>query len=118
VATVADCDEPPAIAIVAAALVLVSKNDAGAADPVEAVTVYGPPTVALAVNVDAVAMPDELVTAVVVAVPFANVPEAPLAGAVNVTVWLGTTLPNWSVTSACKALANASPVGVVPGEPE
>ena len=97
---------------------MVRENDAGVADPVEADTVYGPPIVALAVNVDAVAIPEALVAAVVVAVPFANVPDAPEAGAVNVTVWLGTTLPNWSVTSASSALANARPVGAVPGDPE
>jgi hypothetical protein len=50
--------------------------------------------VAFAVNVDEVASPDELVTEVVVAVPLANVPDAPVAGAVNVTVWLGTAFPN------------------------
>ena len=40
----------------------------------------------LAVKVDAVATPNELVTAVVVVVPLANVPEEPVAGALNVTI--------------------------------
>jgi hypothetical protein len=49
--------------------------------------------VALAVNVLAVASPFAAVVAVVVIVPFAKVPEAPVGGAVNVTVAPSTALP-------------------------
>ena len=60
-----------------------------------------------AVKGDAVAKPDPFVAAVVVAVPFANVPEAPEAGAVNVTVAPDTGLPYWSVTNATSPFPNA-----------
>ncbi len=50
-----------------------------------AVMIYEP-RVPLVVNVELVAMPAESVSAVVVFVPLANVPLAPLAGAVKVTV--------------------------------
>jgi hypothetical protein len=51
----------------------------------DAVTVYGPPAVIFAVNVTE-ALPFVSVVAVVLFVPLANVPLAPVAGAVNVTV--------------------------------
>ena len=51
-----------------------------------AVTVYGPPAVAFAVNVGDVATPFESVVAVAVADPLPKVPLAPVDGAVNVTV--------------------------------
>ena len=61
---------------------------------------------ALAVN-GAVATPVLAVAIVIVAVPFENVPLAPLAGAVNVTCTplIGLLLP--SVTLACSAVVNA-----------
>src|SRR5215472_15625966 len=71
--------------------VLVRKNEAGVVTPdTEAVTVKDP-ALLLAVKVDAVATPLELVVAVVVAVPLVNVPLAPLPGAVKVTMapWTG-----------------------------
>lgn len=58
-------------------------------------------------NADAVATPPVLVVAVVVAEPLAKVPLAPLDGAVKVTVALGTTLPEASLTVACSAVAKA-----------
>src|SRR5882757_9011705 len=66
---------------------LVSAKFAGVATPVTvAVTLYGPPTVAFAVNVGAVATPLASVTAVAVKDAPGNVPLAPAPGAVNVTV--------------------------------
>lgn len=70
----------------------------------DAVTVYGP-TVVLAVKVGAVAMPCAFVMAVFV-IP-ANVPLAPIAGAVNVTVTPLTGLCCESVTVACNGVAKA-----------
>ena len=63
----------------------------------------------LAVKVLAVAWPPDALVAVVVAVEFANVPEAPLEGAVNVTVTPGTAFPWASLTIATSGLANAAP---------
>ena len=62
----------------------------------------------LAVNVDVVAIPLEFVVALRVAELFANVPLAPLPGAVNVTVTPLTGLPPASFTVACSAVANAA----------
>ena len=70
-----------------------------------AVTVYGPPAVALAVKIAAVATPDALVVAVFT--PPANVPLAPLAGAAKVTVTPLTGLLKESLTVACSCAANA-----------
>jgi len=77
---------------------LVSEKLAGVATPVAvAVTMYGVVdgllSVAFAVNVEAVARPVEAVVAVVVVVPFANVPLAPVAGAWKVTTTPLTTFP-------------------------
>ena len=71
----------------------------------------------LAVNVGAVATPDVLVIAVAVLVPVvANVPEAPLAGAVNVTVAPLTRLP--SIATVAVMAAKAVPVLTDCGEPD
>jgi hypothetical protein len=59
----------------------------------DAVIVYGPPTVPLAVKAGALAMPDEFVVAVAFVPPPANVPLAPELGAVNSTEALFTPLP-------------------------
>jgi hypothetical protein len=59
---------------------------AGPTPEAVAATLYGPPAMLLAVKADAVATPLALVVAVVVVVPFANVPLGPVLGAVNVTV--------------------------------
>jgi hypothetical protein len=109
--TVADCGEPAETDTVVCGEVFVSENEVGVAEPVEADTLYGPPTLALAVNVEAVATPNELVTAVVTVVPFANVPEGPVAGAENVTVWDGSGLPYSSTTSTERFVAKAMPAG-------
>src|ERR1700674_1865022 len=60
----------------------------------------------LAVTAEAVATPLVLVTAVVVAMPLANMPLAPLAGAVKVTVAFGTKFRETSSTTARSAVAN------------
>lgn len=73
------------------------KLAAGAA-PVVAFTEYGPPAMLLAVKVGAVAIPFAPVTAVAVPVPPVNEPEAPEAGAVNVTVAPLIRLPPLSFT--------------------
>jgi hypothetical protein len=73
--------------------------------------------VLLAVNVVAVAMPEEFVVAVVVVVPFANVPLAPALGAVKVTLTPETGLPPLSFTVACKAVANAVLIVALCGVP-
>ncbi|HTW61095.1 MAG TPA: hypothetical protein VMD55_04755, partial [Terracidiphilus sp.] len=87
VLTVALCPDPlEAEMAITAVAVLVRAKDAGAAAPeVVAVTVYGPPAVAFALNADEVASPLALVVSVSVAVPLLNVPLAPEAGAVKVT---------------------------------
>jgi len=71
--------------------------------PVAAVTEYGPPATVLAVNKEGVATPLELVTAVVVFVPFPKVPLATPApdGAVKVTVTPLKGFPPLSTTVAC-----------------
>ena len=75
---------------------------------VVAVRAYDP-VMPLAVNVGAVATPNVLVMAVAVLVPVvANVPEAPLAGAVNVTVAPLTRFP--SMATVAVMAANATPV--------
>src|SRR3977135_2144704 len=71
----------------------------------------------LAVKVGAVATPNVLVMAVAVLVlVWANVPAAPLAGAVNVTVAPLTRLP--SIATVAVNAANATPVLTDCGEPD
>ncbi len=80
---------------------------------VVALTVYGPPAVVLAVNVDAVASPLELVVtthSLAEGLPpeqVANVPEAPEVGAVNVTLTPGTPVPPELVTFATRGEVKA-----------
>ena len=64
------------------------------------------------------AIPAAEVTVVVTIVPFANVPDAPVDGAANVTVWLGTGLPYRSSTCAMSKLEKAEPALADCGEPE
>src|SRR5260370_37213178 len=76
----------PAVAVILAGAParLVSEKLAGVETPAtDAVTLYGPPAVPLAVKVAAIATPCALVVAVFT--PPANVPLAPLVGAVNAT---------------------------------
>jgi hypothetical protein len=85
--------------------VLLNEKFAEVAPVALATTLYGPPTVAFAVNVAEVATPLAFVVAVFT--PPANVPLAPLVGAVNVTNTPLTGLFPASVTVATKAAANA-----------
>jgi hypothetical protein len=80
-----------------------------------ATTLYGPPTVAFAVNVAEVATPLAFVVAVFT--PPANVPLAPLVGAVNVTNTPLTGLFPASVTVATKGAANAVLIAVLCPDP-
>src|SRR5712691_11650599 len=84
---------------------LVSEKFAEVAPVVLATTLYGPPTVAFAVNVAEVATPLALLVAVFT--PPAKVPLAPLPGAVNVTTTPLTGLFPASVTVATKGAVNA-----------
>jgi hypothetical protein len=85
---------------------LVSEKFAGVATPAtDAVTVYGPPAVAFALNAADVATPLAFVVAVFT--PPTNVPLAPLPGAVNVTTTPLTGLFPASVTVATNGAPNA-----------
>jgi hypothetical protein len=83
----------------------VSEKFADVAPVALATTLYGPPAVLLAVNVAEVATPLAFVVAVFT--PPANVPLAPLPGAVNVTNTPLTGLFPASVTVATKGAPNA-----------
>src|SRR5690242_11494628 len=84
VLTAALCPEPLVTTTLAAGpAVFVSEKFAEVAPGTLATTLYGPPAVAFAVNVVDVATPLAFVAAVFT--PPANVPLAPLGGAVNVT---------------------------------
>ena len=72
-----------------------------------ALTVYDPATV-FAVKVVEVACPLLALVAVVVVVELAKVPDAPLDGAVKVTVTPGTAFPWASLTIATSWLENAA----------
>jgi hypothetical protein len=72
----------------------------------------------LAVNVVAVARPLELVVALVLFVPLAKLPDAPLEGAVKVIVTPATGLPEESVALATSALEKALPTVADCAEPE
>src|SRR5438270_5268559 len=61
----------------------------------------------LAVNEPALATPLALVLTVMVLVAFENAPDAPLAGAVKVTLAPATRLLNWSRTVAVMVVPNA-----------
>jgi len=97
---------------------LVSEKLAGFATPdTDAVTLYGPPAVAFAVN-GAAATPDAFVATTIVAVLLLNTPDAPDPGAVNVTFTPLTGLLPASFTVTASALAKAvlivADCGVVP----
>src|SRR5215467_16383202 len=95
---------------------LVSEKLAGVETPeTEAVTVYGPPAMLLAVKTGAVATPCALVVAVLT--PPAKLPLAPLEGAVNVTVTPETALPPASFTVATRGAGNAVAIVVLWGVP-
>src|SRR5436190_40104 len=71
----------------------------------------------LAVNEPAVATPPALVVTVIVFVALENAPEAPLGGAVKVTLAPGTTLLNWSYTVAVIVVPKAVLTVVLCGVP-
>lgn len=105
VLTVALCPEPPVTVIEAGdPAVFVSEKLTEVSPDAAAVKLYGP-AVAFAVN-GAEAMPDALVTTVIVAVELLNLPDAPDAGAVNVTFTPETTLLPASRTVTARALVN------------
>src|SRR2546421_139296 len=116
---VADCGVVPAFAVivVAAPTVFVSEKFTGVNPVAAAVTVYGPPAVAFAVN-GVEATPDASVATVIVAVLLLNTPEAPAPGAVNVTFTPETGLLPASFTVTASAFAKAvlivADCGVVP----
>src|SRR5258708_25927629 len=98
----------PAVAVILAGAParLVSEKLAGVETPAtDAVTLYGPPAVPLAVKIAAIATPCALVVAVFT--PPANVPLAPLVGAVKVTVTPLTGLLKGSFPVPCSCVTNA-----------
>jgi hypothetical protein len=115
VLTVALCPPPLVAARFAAApAVFVRLKLAGVVAPVAvAVTEYAPAAV-FAVNTCEVATPLELVVSVSVApgVEVANVPLAPVAGAVKVTLTPLDGVP-FSVTVAASGFANATPTAAL-----
>jgi hypothetical protein len=110
------CPEPLVTATFAAGPTLfVSEKFAEVAPGTLATTLYGPPAVAFAVNVADVATPLAFVVAVFT--PPANVPLAPLGGAVNVTTTPLTGLFAASRTVACSCTANAVLIVALCGVP-
>jgi hypothetical protein len=112
------CGVPLVAATFAAVPVLFVSEKLTVVKPVAAaVTVYGPPAVALAVNA-ADATPDAFVATVIVAVLLLKMPEAPDPGAVNVTFTPLTGLLPASLTVTARAFAKAvlivADCGVVP----
>src|SRR5271169_822059 len=116
---VADCGVVPAFAVIveAAPAVFVSEKFTVVRPAAAAVTVYGPPAVAFAVN-GADATPDAFVATMIVAVALLNLPDAPEPGAVNVTFTPETGLLPASFTVTARAFAKAVLIvalcGVVP----
>jgi hypothetical protein len=99
----------------------VKAKEAGVARPAtDAVTVYGPPDVALAVKAGEVATPEALVCTVAVMLGgvTANVPLAPDAGAVNVTLAPEIRLPLASFTVATNGRLKAAPTSALWPPPE
>ena len=86
---------------------------AGVATPVTLALTEKGPTAPFAVKADEVAAPDESVVVVKVMAPRANVPLAPLAGAVNVTDTPPTGLPPESLTVATSGAANGVLIGAL-----
>ena len=90
---------------------LVKLKFAGADTPAAVAVTVSAPDVPLAVKVVEVAKPLALVVSVSVAVPFANVPLAPVAGAVNVTTAPLTGFLPLSTTVATSGAGNAVLIG-------
>jgi hypothetical protein len=117
--TVALCGVPPVAAMaISAPVMFVSLKSAAVATPeTVAATVYDP-AVASAVKVDEVATPLALVVSVSVTLEFdANVPLAPLAGAVNVTDTPVTGFELLSTTVATSGAPNAVLIVALCSEP-
>src|SRR5450755_4492768 len=116
---VALCGVVPAFAVIVAGAptVLVSEKLTVVRPVAAAVTLYGPPAVALAVN-GADATPAALVATTIVVVLLVNKPDAPEPGAVNVTFTPATGLLDASRTVTASGLVNAvlmvALCGVVP----
>jgi hypothetical protein len=104
-----------AVTLAAAPALFVSAKFADVAPLALATTLYGPPAVALAVNVAEVATPLAFVVAVFT--PPANVPLAPDAGGVNVTTTPLTGLFPASVTVATSGAAKAVLIVALCGVP-
>ena len=102
---------------VAGPALLVRLKLAGVALPAVAVTVYAPDFV-LAVKLLEVAWPSPPVLAVVLLAALAKLPDAPVVGAVKVTVVPGTGLPYWSVTLAVRAVVKAVFIAAAWPEPD
>ena len=117
--TVAACGVPPVAAIIAAApTMFVRLKRAACATPATvAVTKYGPPEIGFAVKGDELATPLALVVSVSDTVPFANVPLAPVAGAMNVTAAPVTGFESLYRTVAVRGAANTAPTVAVCGVP-
>ena len=115
----ADCGVVPAFAVIVAGgpTVFVNEKLTVVRPVAAAVTVYGPPAVAFAVN-GAEATPDAFVATTIVVVLLLKIPEAPEPGAVNVTFTPLTGLLPASFTVTAKAFVNAvlivADCGVVP----
>jgi hypothetical protein len=105
---VADCGVVPGFAVIELGVptVFVRAKLTELSPVAEAVTLYGPPAVAFAVN-GAEATPDAFVATVIVEVLLLNTPDAPDPGAVNVTFTPGTALPPASFTVTPSAVGNA-----------
>src|SRR6267142_931639 len=116
---VADCGVVPAFAVIVegGTAVFVSEKFTVVRPVTAAVTVYGPPAVAFAVN-GADATPDAFVATVIAAVLLLNTPEAPVPGAVNVTFTpeSGLLPASFPVTASAfaKAVLIVADCGVVP----
>jgi len=106
-----------AVIEVAVPAVFVSEKFTVVSPVAAAVTVYGPPAVAFAVN-GADATPDAFVATTMVAVLLLNLPDAPVPGAVNVTFTpaIGLLLASFTVTASAlaKAVLIVADWGVVP----
>jgi hypothetical protein len=102
----ADCGVPLVAMIEAGApgVFVIEKTASGVTPETEALTEYVP-TVLFAVNSADVATPELFVTAVFT--PALKMPEAPVAGAVNVTVIPGSGAPNVSFTRTLSGNVNA-----------
>jgi hypothetical protein len=117
--TVAACGVPPVAAITAATptVFVRLKATAPVTPATVAVTEYGPPEIEFAVKGDERATPLALTASVSEGVPFANVPLAPVAGAMNVTAAPGNGFESLSRTIAVRGSANILPTAAVCGVP-